>query len=48
VSELTHPEVFKAYDVRGLYGEELDPGTAHAIGRAFARAGIPTVLSIAR
>jgi phosphomannomutase len=37
VSELTHPEVFKAYDVRGLYGEELDPGAAHAIGRSFAR-----------
>jgi phosphomannomutase len=37
VSELTHPEVFKAYDVRGLYGEELDPSTAHAIGRSFAR-----------
>jgi phosphomannomutase len=37
VSELTHPEVFKAYDVRGLYGDELGPGAAHAIGRAFAR-----------
>ncbi len=37
MSELTHPEVFKAYDVRGLYGDELDPETAHAIGRSFAR-----------
>jgi phosphomannomutase len=37
VTALAHPEVFKAYDVRGLYGEELDPDTAHAIGRAFAR-----------
>ncbi|MGZ4176705.1 MAG: phosphomannomutase/phosphoglucomutase [Solirubrobacteraceae bacterium] len=37
MSELAHPEVFKAYDVRGLYGDELDPGTAHAIGRSFAR-----------
>jgi phosphomannomutase len=37
VSELSHPEVFKAYDVRGLYGEQLDPSTAHAIGRSFAR-----------
>jgi phosphomannomutase len=37
VSELTHPEVFKAYDVRGLFGDELDPETAHAIGRSFAR-----------
>jgi phosphomannomutase len=37
MSELTHPEVFKAYDVRGLYGDEIDPGTAVAIGRSFAR-----------
>jgi phosphomannomutase len=37
VSELTHPEVFKAYDVRGLYGEELDSTAAHAIGRSFTR-----------
>jgi phosphomannomutase len=37
VSELTHPEVFKAYDIRGLFGEQIDAGTAHAIGRSFAR-----------
>ena len=37
MSELAHPEVFKAYDVRGLYGDELDEATAHAIGRSFAR-----------
>jgi phosphomannomutase len=29
--------IFKAYDIRGLYGEQMDEGTAHAIGRAFAR-----------
>ena len=29
--------IFKAYDVRGLYGEELDGETAFLIGRAFAR-----------
>ncbi len=29
--------IFKAYDIRGLYGEEMDESTAHAIGRAFAR-----------
>ncbi|MGH2983156.1 MAG: phosphomannomutase/phosphoglucomutase [Solirubrobacterales bacterium] len=29
--------IFKAYDVRGLYGEEMDSGTAYLIGRAFAR-----------
>jgi phosphomannomutase len=37
VSGLAHPEVFKAYDVRGLYGDEIDADTAYAIGRAFAR-----------
>jgi phosphomannomutase len=31
------PEIFKAYDIRGLYGEEMDEATAHALGRAFAR-----------
>jgi len=30
-------DIFKAYDIRGLYGEEMDETTAHAIGRAFAR-----------
>ncbi len=29
--------IFKAYDIRGLYGSEMDESTAHAIGRAFAR-----------
>ncbi len=29
--------IFKAYDIRGLYGTEIDETTAHAIGRAFAR-----------
>jgi phosphomannomutase len=29
--------IFKAYDVRGLYGEEIDAGTAYLIGRGFAR-----------
>jgi phosphomannomutase len=29
--------IFKAYDIRGLYGEQMDETTAEAIGRAFAR-----------
>ena len=41
------PEIFKAYDVRGLYGEQIDGDVAEGIGRAFARvladlAGKPT------
>src|SRR4051794_7023136 len=31
------PGIFKAYDVRGLYGREIDGDVAEAIGRAFAR-----------
>ena len=29
--------IFKAYDIRGLYGSEMDGDTAYLIGRAFAR-----------
>jgi phosphomannomutase len=31
------PGIFKAYDVRGVYGEEMDGDTAWLVGRAFAR-----------
>src|SRR5436853_2128635 len=31
------PSIFKAYDVRGVYGEQLDGDDAYRIGRAFAR-----------
>jgi phosphomannomutase len=31
------PGIFKAYDIRGLYGSEMDESTAYAIGRGFAR-----------
>jgi phosphomannomutase len=41
------PGIFKAYDIRGLRGEEIDGDVAEQIGRAFARvlgelAGKPT------
>ncbi len=41
------PGIFKAYDIRGLYGEQIDGDGAEQIGRAFARvladlAGKPT------
>jgi phosphomannomutase len=29
--------IFKAYDIRGIHGEEMDETTALAVGRAFAR-----------
>jgi phosphomannomutase len=31
------PQIFKAYDIRGIYGEEMDAETATLIGRAFTR-----------
>jgi phosphomannomutase len=31
------PEIFKAYDIRGLYGQDIDADAAVAIARAFAR-----------
>jgi len=36
-SPLAPPGIFKAYDIRGLHGSEMDETTAEAIGRAFAR-----------
>ena len=27
------PEIFKAYDIRGLYGEQIDADLAELIGR---------------
>jgi phosphomannomutase len=31
------PDIFKAYDIRGLYGEQIDGRMAEQIGRAFVR-----------
>ena len=31
------PDIFKAYDIRGIHGRDLDSEGAHQIGRAFAR-----------
>ena len=31
-------KIFKAYDVRGLYGDDIDGDTAEAVGRGLARA----------
>ena len=37
MSAIANPEIFKAYDIRGRYGTDIDAGTAEVIGRAFAR-----------
>ncbi len=36
VSASVPAEIFKAYDIRGLYGEQIDGDIAERIGRAFA------------
>ena len=37
VSAVANPDIFKAYDIRGLYGSDIDVAVAEAIGRGFAR-----------
>jgi phosphomannomutase len=34
---LIDPSIFKAYDVRGLYPDQIDEDVAYRVGRAFAR-----------
>jgi phosphomannomutase len=42
------PKVFKAYDVRGLYPEELDEAGAEAIGRAYVEQFEPRRIAVGR
>ena len=37
MADRVNPAIFKAYDIRGLYEQEIDAGTAVEIGRSFAR-----------
>ena len=37
MSATLSPEIFKAYDIRGLYGEQIDADLAERIGRAFVK-----------
>src|SRR5918912_92649 len=37
MATVVSPDIFKAYDIRGLYGEHIDGDVAEAIGRAFVR-----------
>jgi phosphomannomutase len=40
------PKVFKAYDIRGIYGTELDEEGARAIGRGFVEAFGPKRIAV--
>ena len=42
------PKVFKAYDVRGIYPDELDEAGAEAIGRAYVEVFEPRRVAVGR
>ncbi len=42
------PKVFKAYDVRGIYGAELDEEGAYAVGRAYVEQFEPHRIAVGR
>jgi phosphomannomutase len=42
------PKVFKAYDVRGIYSDELDEAGAHAIGRGYVDEFEPRQIAVGR
>ena len=42
------PKVFKAYDVRGVYGTDLDEDGAYRIGRAYVEQFEPRVIAVGR
>jgi phosphomannomutase len=42
------PKVFKAYDIRGIYPDELDDDGAYAIGRAYVQQFEPRRIAVGR
>ncbi len=42
------PKVFKAYDIRGIYPDELDEAGAYAIGRAYVGEFEPRAIAVGR
>src|SRR6476469_8333346 len=42
------PKAFKAYDVRGVYGSEIDEEGAYAVGRAFVEQFEPARIAVGR
>jgi phosphomannomutase len=42
------PKVFKAYDVRGIYPDELDEQGAYAVGRAYVEQFEPRAIAVGR
>jgi phosphomannomutase len=48
ISVVLDPKVFKAYDVRGIYPDELDEAGAYAIGRAYVDEFEPRAIAVGR
>jgi phosphomannomutase len=48
MGSMLDPGIFKAYDVRGLYGSELDEAGAYAIGRAYVQQFEPRTIAVGR
>src|SRR6266511_4115029 len=48
IETVLDPKVFKAYDVRGVYGQDLDEEGAYGIGRAFVEEFEPQRIAIGR
>src|SRR2546422_7195335 len=47
-SPVLDPKVFKAYDVRGIYPDQLDEAGAYAIGRAYVDEFEPRQIAVGR
>jgi phosphomannomutase len=48
IGSVLDPKVFKAYDVRGIYPDELDEAGAEAIGRAYVEQFEPRRIAVGR
>src|SRR5688500_9353928 len=48
IAPMLDPKVFKAYDVRGVYPDELDEEGAYAIGRAYVEHFEPKRIAVGR
>jgi phosphomannomutase len=48
ISAVLDPKVFKAYDIRGIYPDELDEDGAYAIGRAYVDEFEPRAIAVGR
>src|SRR5438477_12291228 len=48
IALMLDPKVFKAYDVRGIYPDELDEAGAEAIGRAYVDQFEPRRMAVGR